>query len=144
MSMSLLFPLPAKGQKTGRSLSHTLADLVLGPRRSWEADLTVSSVIVKLPEGEYPALVRVFISTEKRLRWPWARKTVKAEIQLFQPIPVPGQNAGAVEIDDYAIYTFTCRALTPEDAVRELVRSVSGVRAKYLKFGWQPADWNMA
>ena len=135
MTTTRTIPLPARERR--RPL--TIADRLFGTRLQQESDLSVTSVVVRLPEGEYPALVRLFISATRRPRWPWTRKTVNAEIQLLRPIPVPGQGPSAVEIDDHAIYTFTCRALTPADAVRELVRTVSGLRAKYLAFGWQPA-----
>ena len=129
MSASLLF---SSTHRKRRRPSPTLADVFLGPRRSWESNLTVTDVTVRLPEGEYPALVRIFISTVKRPRWPWLRKTVQAEIQLFRAIPVPAPDG------DNLIYTFTCQALTPEDALRHLVRVVKAERQKYGGADWRP------
>ncbi len=115
------------------------ADFFLGAQHFSESDLSVTSVCVKLPEGEYPATVRMHVCKWKRPRWPWSRRMVRADVQVLVPIPVPGKGENSYDLDDDAIYSLTCPALTPEDAVKQLVESIARRRLKYGGRGWTPA-----
>lgn len=93
-----------------------------------------------MPEHPYPATVRLFESTWKRPRWPFARRMVRAEIEVEGGIPHPGKGENSWDCDDDATYSLTCQARTAEDAVAKLVGSVLRDRRNYGGRSWRPRE----
>lgn len=114
------------------------ADILLGRPEHCEGEVSEHQVMVKMPEGEYPAKVKMFTSTWKRPRWPFAKRLRRADIEPETPIPLPGKGENSWDMDDDATYSMTCPAESPEEAAIRLAASVIRDREKYGGKDWLP------
>lgn len=67
----------------------------------------------------------------KRPRWFVTEKRVRADVQCNPPIPIPGKGESDWDLDDDALHGGTFNAISPEEAVQAVKRSVIETRAKY-------------
>lgn len=116
------------------------AGLILGHRKYSTRDISVHDATVWMPEGDYPATVRMFEATWKRPRWPHASRRIRAEVEMKTPIPVPGKGENAWDLDDDAIYSIITPADTVTQAVVAIRQSALASRKKYGGDDWQPGD----
>ncbi len=114
-------------------------DVLFGRQHYSDRDLYTGRVDVLMPEGLYPASVRMFESTWKRPRWPWPTRMVRADIVPERPIPHPGKGENSWDCGEDATYSMTCPARTPAEAAQMLRESVLHSRAKYGGHGWLPS-----
>lgn len=98
-------------------------------------------VIVPMPEGNYPAMIREERRVWKRKRWPWPSKTRRDYwVEMDVAIPVPGKGENSWDCDDDAVHA-TGRS-TPHDAVANVTRAALRDRANYGSPNWVPdAGW---
>lgn len=115
------------------------AEILFGRDKYSTRDLLTERRVMVLPEGPYPASVRIFESTWKRPRWPWPRRMVRAEITPDKPIPVPGKGENSWDCDEDATYGMTCAAQTPTEAVAHYSASILRDRQRYGGNHWVPA-----
>lgn len=113
-----------------RGFSINLPDLFLGRAKHSEESFSTHEVVVPLPEGSYPATVRMFESTWKRPRW-FARRLLRAEINVPSGIPHDGKGESSWDCGEDATYGLTCCADSKEDAIGKLVASVLTSRRKH-------------
>jgi len=100
-------------------------DILLGRDAYSERDLREERVDVVMPEGKYPATVRVYESTWRRPRWPWVRRMVRTEITPDTPIP-HGSKWG-----NDATYNLSSPAATAAEAAQRLADAVMRYRRRY-------------
>jgi hypothetical protein len=110
-------------------------DLLLGHNQYEERTMATERVLVPMPEGAYPATVRMFESTWNRKRWPWPRRLVRAEITPDSPIPFPGKGENAWDCGEDSSHSMTTACETPLDAAMAMARSVMNDRLRYGS-GW--------
>ena len=67
-----------------------------------------------------PVKIELYEARWKRKRWPKARVVARADIELFDGIPIPGKGENGWDIEDDAIYGLVCKAATLEDAIAAL------------------------
>ena len=118
-------------------ISITPVDVIFGRTKHEERTLKTERVVVPMPEGGYPASVRIFESTWRRPRWPWPwKRMVRSEITPDTPIPFPGKGESEWDIGQDATHSMTCPADTPLKAAMALSESVIRSRIRY------GAGWN--
>ena len=105
-------------------------DALLGRRRYSCETLSTHEVVVPMPEGPYPATLRMEKATWRRPRW--FRETIfRASIDMKVPIPHEGKGENSWDCGEDALHGLTCPAKTVEDAIAEAVRSVLKARRRY-------------
>ena len=117
-------------------------DFLFGRQKHRERDLEAVETLVPTPEGGVLATVRLFESTWERRRWPWwplTRCLDRAEIELREPIPVPGKGENSWDCGEDAIYSLTCPARTVSEAVAAVVESYTRTRERHGGRDWKPA-----
>jgi hypothetical protein len=127
------------GNGPSRNFCFHIDDFFLG--RSVYSDRTLEDgiqVAVEMPEGNYPATVRLFESSWKRPRWPWPKIVKRAEIEMQKPIPIPGKGENSWDMDDDATFSMVCAASTVQEAVVTLQRSILRDRERYGGSEWVP------
>lgn len=105
-------------------------DLLLGKSKYTDETISEKEVLVPMPEGSYPAKVRMFLSTWSRPRW-FAKRLVRADIEIPGGIPIMGKGENSWDCGEDAIYSMTMPADDAEDAVGKMVTSVLERRRKY-------------
>jgi hypothetical protein len=114
-------------------------DLLLGKEKLIEKiEEPPVNVIVNLPEGEYPATVVLKRWTNKRPLWR-ARERCTYSIELETPIPVPGKGENSWDLDEDAIYLQSGPGRSVDDAVADLIESVTRTRTRYGGPEWLPS-----
>lgn len=116
-------------------------DFFLGSTRHSEETLQETDAEVPMPEGKYPAKVRLFLSTWKRPRWPFAQRIYRAHVDVEGGIPIPGKGENSWDIGDDAVFSIT----TPAKSVSEAIKAMadSALRTRYRHGGgydWTPDE----
>jgi hypothetical protein len=107
-------------------------DIIFGRTKHEEKTLETTRVIVPMPEGGYPATVRIFESTWRRSRWPWAwRRMVRSDITPDTPIAFPGKGESEYDCGEDSTHSMTSAASTPLAAAMALSESVMSRRIRY-------------
>ena len=115
------------------------ADVLLGRREYSERELETVRVEVPMPEGAYPATVKMVEACWKRSRWPFAKKLIRAEVTPDKPIPFPGKGENSWDCGEDATHSMTCSADTPFKAAMKLSESVMRDRVRHGGQNWRPA-----
>lgn len=113
--------------------------IVFGKTRHEKVSIEKTRVLIPLPEGEYAAELELFESRWTRPRWPFTRRMRRVEIDLEEPIPIPGKAENSWDIDDDAVYSSVFPAKTIPEAVNGLRDSVLNTRERYATRDWQPS-----
>lgn len=95
---------------------------------------------VQMPEGRYPATVRMFLSTWRRAWWPGVEWAIRAHVIPDVPIPIPGKGEDSFNCGDDATYELTTPATTPLAAADALAADVLARRRRYGGVDWSPAE----
>jgi hypothetical protein len=101
--------------------------------------------VIPMPEGSYPATVKLERCTWKRPRWPRPLYRYSTEITPDQFIPVPGKGENSYDCGDDGVWSQTGPASGPEsewttEAVAGIVKSALRSRERYAGPNWQPAE----
>lgn len=120
-----------------------LTDKILGKRKYESRTEEEVRTVVPMPEGNYPAMVKLNVDTWTRARWPWSRKVLRrADVKMDVPIPVPGKGENAWDIDDDAVFSQYGVARNVAEAVSHVVRSALDSRERHGGKDWVPdAGW---
>lgn len=102
--------------------------------------------VVAMPEGNYPATVKLEKWTYARPRWPrWPLRrevVMRGDVDLDVAIPVPGKGENSWDIDDDAIYSSSGPYRTVAAAVASVAESALSKRERYARRDWVPdAGW---
>lgn len=95
-------------------------------------------VAIPMPEGAYAGMCSMLLVRRARPRWISSSFRV-AEIELSTPIPVPGKGENSWDCDEDAIHSLRGPAITPADAVANLVRSALSTRERRGGRDWRPS-----
>lgn len=114
------------------------ADFFLGRQSFSSTVLATERVMVAMPEGAYPATVKIEEATWKRPRWPIPIRQIGAEITPDKPIPHPGKGENSWDCDDDATYSMSCGAQNATDAAAALAKSVLRSRERHGGREWLP------
>jgi hypothetical protein len=118
-------------------------DIIFGRTKYEEKTLTTERVIVPMPEGPYPATVRIHEDAWRRPRWPWVwKRMVRSDIVPDEPIPFPGKGESEYDCGEDATHSSTSSGETALDAVLYLVESVMQRRIRYGS-GWRYVPENL-
>lgn len=119
-------------------------DTLLGKQSYSTRDLKTVETVVPMPEGCYPATVRLFESTWKRPRW-FASRLVRADVKVERGIPFPGKGENSYDCGDGALHGLTTKADTIEEAIAATVESALRSRRRYGgSVDWQPSAGDAA
>lgn len=112
---------------------------VLGPEVASRTVVSKRRVLVPMPEGLYPGVVRIErVPVWKRPRWPGKRVRVWSWIRMEVPVPVPGKGENSWDQGDDAIGATGGGKATVESAVAAVVESALRIRSAYGGEGWVP------
>jgi hypothetical protein len=120
--------------------THTvfIMDMLFGPPKYTEENIQPPQhITVPLPEGQYPAYLRIYQATWSRKRWPFPTRLWRADIKPFnRPIPIPGKRT-----EEDGVYDFTCTVAKPTAscAIACLVENVLSTRQNRATLNWLPA-----
>jgi hypothetical protein len=121
-----------------------LHKLIFGKTVYETRDLSEERVVVRMPEGDYPATVKMFESTWTprrpllgRLR---RKRIVRADLKPDTPVPHPGKGENSWDQGEDAMFSLTCPATTASEAARIAAEAVMRDRIKYGSgYAWRPA-----
>jgi hypothetical protein len=91
-----------------------------------------------LPEGHYRVTAVMYAEQWKRTRWPFVKRSVRADLTPDRPIPIPGKGENSWDQEEDAIFEMTTRAPTPLRALAHLRENVLRRRERYGGKDWQP------
>lgn len=120
-----------------------LVAALIGEARYEEEPGTTHETAVVMPEGRYPATVRVYRCRWNRRfwngRWLW-----RAEVDVPGGVPLPGKGENAWDCDDDAVFAQTVgaarRYIDVVNAAQQLALGVLADRAKRAGLDWIPSD----
>lgn len=122
-------------------------DVIFGERRRTAVEvLSEQETVVPLPEGSYPATVRLERWTYARPRWPrWPLgpdRSFHGNVDLTVPIPEPGKGENSWDCDDDATFSSSGPWSSVGEAVGAVAGSVMRTRGRRAGPGWRPdAGW---
>jgi hypothetical protein len=112
-----------------RDGSFNIPDFFLGKWKYSEKELESREVEIPMPEKTYNGTVKMQMATWKRPRW-FAKKIMRAHIDMKDPIPIPGKGSASYNCGDDATHSLTCPARNIPEAVGKLVGSTLETRMK--------------
>jgi len=113
-------------------------DALLGDYEHSERPLVERDVEVHMPEGKYAGHCLITEGTWRRKRWPFARRVVRAKIEMTEPVPVPGKGENSWDCGQDAIHGSTFPAASVAEAVGKFVGDVLRTRERYGGPNWRP------
>lgn len=120
-----------------RIVIHPL-DIILGKQKYSKRTISITQDDIEMPEGHYPCQIEMFESTWKRPRSPFARKVLRADMDISKnPIPIPGKGENSWDQGDDATYSMTTSASTVKEAKARLVESLLETRERYGGANWK-------
>lgn len=120
-----------RGKKWWQDINIHVVDILLGRQKYSEREISVTRWPVSMPEGEYPATIRMYEATWARKRWPIVQRLTRADIKPDKPIPFPGKGENQWDQGDDATHEMTCVASDPQEATAKLAASVMRNRTRY-------------
>lgn len=98
------------------------------------------SVMIPMPEGDYPAFLRIQRTVRGRKRWPLGRKVGYAtDLEVPGGIPFPGKGESSYDCDDDGLYGQSAPGQDVEAAIVKAVSSVLTSRARYGSLSYVPS-----
>jgi hypothetical protein len=113
-----------------RGVSFHFDDFFLGKFVHSSELIEEKDILIPMPEGSYPAHIRMEYETWKRSRW-LGKHIMRAHIDCPKGIPFEGKGENAWDCGEDATYGICCPAGNIEDAIGKLVTSVLRDRRKY-------------
>ena len=117
------------------------ANFFLGHDKHSSRDIKRVPVVVSMPERNYEGTVRIFESTWKRPRWPFARRMIRTELEMKEGIPHPGKGENSWDCGEDCTYGMTAPCKTEYEAIAQMVESVMRDRRRYGgSVNWEPSN----
>lgn len=131
-----------------RNSSWNWKDWLLGKTEYDSEVLQEIETVVPMPEGNYPVRVTLTKDTWTRPHTLFGigeHEIHRATIEPIadkdgkvKPIPVPGKGENAWDLDEDAIHSLTCQAMTVAEAIAAMVESAMKRRERYGGLQWSP------
>jgi hypothetical protein len=125
-----------------RHWSFNFVDAILGRPKHTERTIETHEVMIPMPEGNYPATVKMFESTWKRPRYPMSKRVLRADVKIKDGkcIPHPGKGTMSYNCGMDGLYGTCCPARNVEDAIGSMVISSLRSRRRYGGPNWEPEE----
>lgn len=111
-------------------VSFSPSDVLFGVNKYSERDIEIATRAVEIDGVEHVLDIKLFESTFKRPRWPWAKKVVRADITPRVPITIPGKGENSWDCGDDAIHSLMTPCDSVDEAVVKFVADVLGARKR--------------
>jgi hypothetical protein len=122
-----------------RGVSFNLPDFFLGRTKHTNETVGEFVVSIPMPEGSYPAKVRIEHCTWKRPRWFGGINRRDAWVDIPGGIPFPGKGENSWDCGMDGLFGYGCSSTKPEDVIAKGVQSVMESRRKYAgSVNWKP------
>jgi hypothetical protein len=110
-----------------------LTELVLGRCVYSRTELSTHEVRIPMPEGGYPATIKLVEDTwtQPRKFWNPRRVVRRADVDIPGGIPHPGKGTASWNLDDDALFGGTFAASTLDEAIAKVRESVMYCRMHY-------------
>lgn len=105
-------------------------EFLLGKTKHSERELSFHDVLIPMPEGGYPATVRLLEGTWKRSRW-FPHRVLLADVKMKKHIPFPGKGENSWDCGEDGLYGLHTQARNVEDAIAATVKSALRSRRRY-------------
>jgi len=89
------------------------------------------SVDIPMPEGVYPAKIRILEEGWKRPRWFMETKIKRCHADMWVPIPHMGKGENSWDCGEDGTYGLTCQATSITEAIGKIVADSLHTRKKY-------------
>lgn len=106
-----------------RSGSFNVIDFVFGRREYSSKILEEKEIDIPMPEGNYPAKIKITLDSWKRKRG-ITKRIKRAHIDMVKPIPFPGKGENSWDCGDDACYGVTMPVDNVADAIGKMVSLV--------------------
>lgn len=107
-----------------------VTDFVLGRQRCDTKVVSVHEAGIPMPEGNYPATIKLERITWKRPRWfPMTKRYASVDLKIG--IPHQGKGENSWDCGEDALHGMSCEASTVEDAIAATVKSALRSRRCY-------------
>lgn len=111
-------------------------DILFGRSKYSSRTIREERVVVPMPEGGYPALVKINEDTWKRPRWLFPRRMIRSDLILDKPIPFPGKGENGWDCGEDALYSL----YGPHDtSLKAAIAASESVMRDRLRYG---GGWN--
>lgn len=114
-----------------KRFSLNVPDFILGSRKYTSEVVSEHDVLIPMPEGAYPAHVKLTRDSWKRARWPRPLVLRRYDVELKIPIPFQGKGENSYDCGEDAIYSQHGCGEKLEDAIAGVVESVLRNRRRY-------------
>lgn len=115
-----------------------VSNLIFGRTKHEQKVLSVHEAVVPMPEGNYPATVKIVEDSWKWSRWPWPKVRLASEIEVKGGVPFPGKGENSWDCGEDAIISTGSSTPTVAGAVGAMVSSVLRNRERYGGKNWVP------
>lgn len=105
-------------------------DTLLGKSVYSSESIAGADVLIPMPEGAYPATVKLTLDTWKRPRW-LARTLRRASVDMKTPIPHEGKGENSWDCGKDGLYGLSTCADTFEEAISKTTESALKSRRRY-------------
>lgn len=107
-------------------------DTILGEQKYTNEVLSTHEVLIPMPEGSYPATVKLELATWKRARWPFKKSVRRSDIDIPVGIPHQGKGENSWDCGEDALYGQSGgECWTVDKAISGVVESALSYRRKY-------------
>lgn len=113
-----------------------IPDLLFGRSKYSSRPIREERVVVPMPEGGYPALVKINLDTWRRPRWPFHRRMIRSELIPDKPIPFPGKGENSWDQGEDALHSLYGPY---ETSLKAAMAASESVMRDRLRYG---AGWN--
>lgn len=120
-----------------------IPNLLLGHQKCSKEILKVVDTEIPMPEGTYPANVKMTRMTWKRPRW-FSKSGYYAEVNIPKGIPHEGKGENSWDCGEDRLFGQHVRADNVSDAIASVVKSVLREREKYGKSKYPPPSQQVA
>ena len=112
-----------------KSGNFNIMDFIFGKQEYTNKVIEEKKLDIPMPEGSYPATVKLEVATWDRPRW-FAKRVKRVSIDMEKPIPFPGKGENSWDCGDDARHGMTAPAKNMADGIGKMVSSVLNNRLR--------------
>ena len=114
-----------------KRLHINIPDKLLGRQKYTSELVSEHDVVIPMPEGKYPAHVKLTKDSWKRPRWPFPMVLRRYDVKMVIPIPHEGKGENSWDCGEDALFGQGGVGECLEDAISGVVNSVLNSRRRY-------------